>query len=229
MIEKNQFPDYCILKFDEWFENFNHQLYDACDNVSKDHVTLCKKILTEKTWDSEEENNIAYITGTLFKGLEEFVELAKQTRDGKWHLDHARTEIVWRIMWNCIERFDFCKLYFDAEDFRWMVNILKELRDDFAVHFGPGLYSSPEILIKKETCSICNKDTRACMHIAGNLYNGEMCYTVPQEMVLHSVSLVKIPRDYRCRLWPWGMDEDHTFSSLIMVFFQIDDWLRDEF
>lgn len=228
MITKEEFPTFCLERFDAWFNHFKHQQYPECDEISDSHVQLCNKILTEKTWDSEEENNISYITGVLFAGLKEFVQLAQLTKDRKWHLDQPRTENVWNLLWNCDERFGFCDTYFKHEDFTWILRILKELKKDFILHFGPGLYSSPEILFKNETCSICQKDTRACLHISGKLYNGIMCYSMPQEVQLRSVSIVKIPRDPRCRIWAWNFNDDNTYSTPIYIFFTIDDWLTND-
>jgi hypothetical protein len=228
MISKNSFPDHCIEQFEQWVEKFSNRKYKLCNKKSDKHIKLCKEILYKNIWESENENNIAYITGVLFKGLKEFIQLAELTRDQKWHLDNKRTEKVWGLMWNCIDRFRFCSPYIVSGDFLWIQETLEKLNDDFVKHFGYGLYSSPEIMIKKEICSICKKDPRCCLHINGNLYNGSMCYIIPTEMDLRSISLVAVPRDPRCRLWPWNMTEEMTFTAAIMVLFRIDDWLTED-
>lgn len=228
MILKVDFKNHCLLEFEKWFEYFKHRNYDFCKKVSDNHIELCRDILLQKVWDAEEENNVAYITGVLFKGLIEFVQLAELTKDRKWHIDIKRTERVWGLMWNCIDRFKFSSKHFVAEGFSWIQKILEELKYDFVNYFGHGIYASPEILIKKEICSICNEDTRACNHLSGTLYNGRMCCSVPQEIQMKSVSLVTFPKDPRCRLWKWNMTEERTFTTPIMVLFRIDDWLIDE-
>lgn len=228
MISKDNFTKYCINQIDYWFKDFYKRKYLNCNNIAAKHIDLCRGILNKNLWDTEEENNVAFMTGTLFKGLTECIQLAELTRDRKWHLDNKRTEEIWGLLCNCFDRFEFCSSYFKADDFTWVKENLRKLRDDFVVHFGHGMYSSPEILFKKEICSVCNKDTRACLHIGGNLYNGVMCYSIPQKIELRSVSLVTIPRDPRCRLWSWNMTENMTFTTSIMVFFRIDDWLVDK-
>ena len=228
MNPKDNIIKYSSEQIDSWFNYFRLNKYDKCNNVAFKHIELCREVLQKQFRDSEEENNVAFIAGTLFKGLTECVQLAELTKDKKWHLDHKRTEDIWGLMWNCIDRFEFCSPSVKADDFIWLMDKLQELRKDFVNHFGQGIYSSPELLYKKELCSICNKDTRACLHIGSKLYNGKMCYSIPQKIEPRSVSLVTIPRDPRCRIWSWNMKEDRTFTTAIMVFFRIDDWLVDK-
>jgi len=228
MIQKEDFLEHCSREFRKWFENFMQHNYEVCNDISTNQISLCKEILQEKLWETENENNTAYITGTLFKGLTEFVKLAELTRDQKWHNDTKKIESIWRLMWNCIDRFQFCSSYLKSEGLTWILKILQGLKDNFDKHFGYGMYASPDILIKNEICSVCKKDTRACMHLNGQLYNGVMCYGIPQKIEMQSVSLVTVPRDPRCRIWSWNMTKENTFTTPILVLFRIDDWLTDK-
>jgi len=228
MVSENDFNEYCISKIENWFKFFKSKDYTACNEITTVHVNLCKQILDEEQFgDSEEANNLAYITGVLFKGFSEYVQLAEFTRNSGWAADNKKTEEIWNLMWNCYDRFKFCKGKFFAEDFDKMLVTLDKLKENFIGNFGHGLYSSPEILIKKEICSICEQDSRACLHFTGQLYNGVMCYSVAQKFDLKSVSLVTVPRDPRCRMWLWNLKEDNTISGAIMVLFRIDDWLNE--
>jgi hypothetical protein len=228
MILKEDFNEHCNVEFSKWNENFMSREYDKCNEISSIHINICKKILQNRLWDSENENNTAYSTGTLFKGLTEFVQLAELTRDQKWHNDFKKIETIWSLIWNCTDRLQFCSNYLNPDGLTWILKILQGLKDDFDKHFGYGIYASPDILIKKEICSVCKKDIRACMHINGKLYNGIMCLSIPQETEMKSVSLVTVPRDPRCRLWSWNMTKDDTYTTAILVLFRIDDWLIDE-
>jgi hypothetical protein len=58
------------------------------------------------------------------------------------------------------------------------------------------LFASPEFLKKKIACSVCRRriNPRAsCGHKKGNLYNGEMCHHIVEEVDLLSISLVEKP------------------------------------
>ena len=160
MISKDHFKKDCIEQFEKWFQNFTQSQYPVCNEICNNLISLCREILQTKVWDTEEDNNVAYITGVLFKGLTEFIQLAELTRDTQWPFDNKRTETIWGLMWNAIDRFEYCKRYFQSEDFSWIQNKLQELHENFKSNFGHGLYLSPEILIKKESCSICKQDTQ---------------------------------------------------------------------
>lgn len=228
MILKAQFKQYCIDQIEKWFENLKKRNYSICNSIANDQLKLCKEILKKRIWnDDEEENNIAFICGVLFKGFSEFVKLAGLTRNINWPKDNKKTETIWNLMWNCLDRFDFCYRYFKGDDFNWIIAKLSQLESNFMENFGSGLYSSPEILIKKEICSICQQDIRICAHISGELYSGIMCYGVPNDIQIRAISLVTVPRDPRCRMWPWNMKEDRTLTGTVMTFFRIDDWLTD--
>jgi hypothetical protein len=58
------------------------------------------------------------------------------------------------------------------------------------------LFASPEFLKKKIACSVCRrriKPRASCGHKKGNLYNGEMCHHIVEEVDLLSISLVEQP------------------------------------
>lgn len=58
------------------------------------------------------------------------------------------------------------------------------------------LFASPEFIKKKIVCSVCKRRVTpraSCGHKKGNLYNGEMCFHIVEEMDLISISLVEQP------------------------------------
>lgn len=222
---QNDYNWYCSSQFELFFKNYKKKNYRICTRICSKHIEISKMILSKNLWTNESNNNVAYTAGVLFQGLSEFILLAGLTRDEKWHLENKRTERIWGLMWNCIDRFNFVFIHFKNDNFKWIINRLNLLKENFVAIFGYGLFSSPEIMISKETCNICQKDVRACEHLNGKLYNGVMCSSVAEKFELRSVSLVRIPRDPRCRIWKWNMTEENTYGSIIMTLFRIDDWL----
>ena len=226
MISKDCFLNYSLGQLDKWFCSYKSRRCRRCNRIAIQHTAMCRDILVAKQWNnSEQENNVAFIMGVLFKGLSEFVQLAEITRDKKWHMNHYKTEKVWKLMWNCIDRFRFSATFLESNDFTFIQSKIKGLQKFFIDNFGYGVYSSPDILIKDEVCSICKNDSRACFHIPGTLYNGVMCCSIPQQVEIKSVSLVTVPRDPRCRIWPWNATGELTYSIMVMTLFRIDDWL----
>lgn len=224
-MEKSSFNDECLNRVQYWYKSFYKKDYVECDRISEEQIKISREVLQNRTFgDSSTEYDTAFVMGVLFKGFIEFTQLALLTRDTEWPKDQQRTESIWQLMCNCIDRFDFCRKILLSSDFNMQLESLEGLRQNFLQNFGNGIYASPEIYIKKEICSICEQDTRACLHLPGNLYNGKMCYSVPQDMEMKTVSLVTIPRDPRCRMWHWNLKEDNTITGAILTLFRIDDW-----
>ena len=62
------------------------------------------------------------------------------------------------------------------------------------------VFMSTGTLNKKEVCSICKRSPfdQSCVHITGNLYMGEMAYTMVEVEEILEVSVVFNPADKRC-------------------------------
>lgn len=64
------------------------------------------------------------------------------------------------------------------------------------VIFPYKLFLSAEILKKKKKCSVCDKEIsirNSCGHIAGEIYNGEMCHRIVTKVDILGVSFVENP------------------------------------
>lgn len=63
------------------------------------------------------------------------------------------------------------------------------------------IFSSAELVVSNVKCSICGKDIDSleCVHIAGELYKGEMAYGIVGKIdVVNAIALVEHPLDKRC-------------------------------
>lgn len=92
----------------------------------------------------------------------------------------------------------FLKKHFqyDRKQF-YLFKIEKAIRN-LQVIFPYKIFSSSEILIKKEKCSVCNHEIsirKPCIHIVNEIYNGEMCYRTITEFELLGISLVQNPEN----------------------------------
>jgi hypothetical protein len=58
------------------------------------------------------------------------------------------------------------------------------------------VFGSLEYIIKKKECSICGKEKNpfsSCKHIVGNIYGGEMCYSIVKDIDFLALALVTNP------------------------------------
>ena len=59
---------------------------------------------------------------------------------------------------------------------------------------------SPDMIIRKWECSICQGDFEKCNHEEGALYDGSVCELVARNIEFAGASLVDEPKDPRCRV-----------------------------
>ena len=103
-----------------------------------------------------------------------------------------------------------------------LIDRLNAMDAEFMRVLGPGMYMSPEILVKKELCSVCQQDNKGCDHIPGHLYAGVRCFGIVQDSDLKSISMVMNPRDRRCRIWPWRYKSGTRFESVVATMFRLE-------
>lgn len=102
--------------------------------------------------------------------------------------------------WCQLERIEitlgFLKKHFQFDKNQYKLWHLEKCVKNLQVIYPYKLFLSSEILKKKETCSVCNKETSVrnpCGHIVGEIYNGEMCYRTVTKADLLGVSIVDNP------------------------------------
>ena len=99
-------------------------------------------------------------------------------------------------MWDCIERIEYASGHLtNSEVLTSLLRRIYRLKSWFTEEYGHGLYSSPEILIKREVCSICKRNFKMCAHIAGAIYGGKRCASEPKDFELRSISIVEFPEE----------------------------------
>ena len=220
----------CQSKIPELDNLIRGKKLDEAIKESQQFIDELKFILNERIWSeaSEIDYNNILILAITFKAFKDYAELGKITVKKEWELNNSNLETVWTKLWDCRDRLDYVKDNSESSIIGDIYKNLDRLLGEYKKHFGDGLYASPEILIKKEHCSICKADIRACNHIKGYGYSGVICYGIPQDFEMTTVSLVEVPKDPRCRMWPWRRKEKMVFEMAILTMFQIDDFLKDE-
>ena len=190
-------------------------------------IDRCKSILKEiKFGEASSKRSKALVFGILSRSLQNFTDLSEIIRTPNLGKRHDFVEKAWTALCDCSERIEYaagcCKPHSTIE---WVFSEIERYEEAFQDALGPGLYFSPEILIKKETCSICGQDLRACNHISGYIYDGMRCYSIPNDIQSKSISIVEYPTDRRCRIWPWQVIDDRIVGGYILTTFSMDDFL----
>jgi hypothetical protein len=112
----------------------------------------------------------------------------------------------------------------------FIFDVLKMVESTIFQHYGKGVYSSPEIMVKSVECNICHSDFRRCSHIVNNIYNGIICKMVVTDLEFTGAALVDSPRDLRCRIWPWRATKEgdgmQIKGALMLTSFNLQDFLE---
>jgi len=197
-------------------------------------LDCCKKIKKIPEISEVTQNNLT-LFAIFFKGLEELTELLIIQDDKNWTSDTKNIEIVWNLLQNSEDRLKASMRFLpiQPEIIASINKLIDENEQFFLKNFGSGVYSSPEVLIKKTKCSICHLDFRDCDHLQGVLYNGKICKIMGEDIEFHGSALVSEPRDRRCRIWPFNAEKEANGSlliknSIMMTTFSIDDFLEED-
>lgn len=102
--------------------------------------------------------------------------------------------------WCQLERieitFSFLKKHFAFDKVQYHLWSIERAVKNLQVIYPYRIFLSSEILKKRETCSVCNKEAsirNPCGHVVGDIYNGEMCYRTVTEAEILGASIVENP------------------------------------
>ncbi len=112
-------------------------------------------------------------------------------------------EFVWATAHDSITRLERGNLSVNETFLESALERLKNVLRSIDNYYGPGIYTSPELLHSALNCSICGRDTRGCDHEVGFWYDGRRCSVTPVISEALCLAIVDCPVDPRCRIWPW--------------------------
>jgi hypothetical protein len=118
--------------------------------------------------------------------------LAITTRDG-W-LEHPKAvDEAWRLANDAETRLSLVRGMNQSHFAPYRKQILAFF-EIIRERFGEGLYSSWEVEFEKIVCTVCELDTRECVHVPGRWYDGVLCRQRVDKSKLLSISIVRNPR-----------------------------------
>lgn len=210
---------------ESWQERSKAQDWDCADKLLQKALERCKDTLLSS--DDSGEKNTALLNGILVRGLQDATQLFRLVSTEGWGEDTSKIEDAWKNLCDAQERLSYVSTFINLTNLTWLIGHLNAIDAEFMRALGPGIYNSPEILIKKALCSVCGQNIKGCDHIPGHLYNGVLCASIAQEIEPKSVSIVKYPKDRRCRIWPWRSTGENQYRVILMTTFRLDDFLDE--
>lgn len=200
---------------------------DDAINLCEANIKTYKEIHVNLSYENNELFKTVLVLAIIFKGLQEFSFLLNFINSENWHTNTDKLEYYWCKVFDSKDRLNYTKSYCKSPIIDSVIREIIDIENHFNDIFGKGLYSSPEIVMDKFICNICNIDTRGCLHIEGNIYGSKICRYKAVNPRLRAVALVEKPRDPRCRIWSWNLKEDNTLETAVLVAFTPDDFLHE--
>jgi hypothetical protein len=223
---------YCDTMIKSWRTYYKQERYDEALAVTSKFIAELKPIYNERLYgegnDEGESYTYIYLFLMLAKSFEDLINLAQLTKDKAWPEDNKKTELIWQVLWDAKERLDkFNSHCLESGLFENIYKQLKRLEMYFYDYFGKGVYMSPVIKIKKAICSICGLNIKACNHIPGNIFHGNPCREVVEDMEIYGADMVQSPHDMRCRIWPWNFIDKNRMNVRVMNLNQLDGFIKE--
>lgn len=221
----NLFLKQILEKAVSWQERSKAKKWDCADKLLQKALEICKDTLASS--NDSGKTNTALLSGILIRGLQDATQLFRLVSTEGWGEDTSKIEDAWRNLCDAQDRISYVSTFTNLTNLTWLIGHLNAVDAEFMRAFGPGIYNSPEILIKKELCSVCGQNIKGCNHIPGHLYDGVHCTGIPKDIELKSVSIVMYPEDRRCRIWPWCFTGENQVEAPILTIFRLDDFLDE--
>ena len=177
------------------------------------------------------ERNKLLIFAIIFRGLLDYLELLNTLAIHDWYKKPKCVEKAWIQLCDCKDRLRYISRFYNNGTVESVIKSIGSIEQIFEKIFGKGLYMSIDASAEKELCNICGNDIRTCSHIEGEIYDGNICVPIPQNLRGRAVALVENPADPRCRIWPWNSrDEGDTIVNecTILTCFSVDDFINEE-
>jgi len=215
-----------------WLDELgNRHITDARRVAAKAVTALKNHLLAKPAGWSDSDLDIAFAAAVLFRSIHDFTFLVEETIYPEWVSDHDKVERIWCRFCNCRERFEFAQGLAQGPIVDQLSRFLAEIERAFVSTYGHGTYISLTLVIDELVCSICDCDLRGCEHSPGNLYAGRLCRGVARRIRFRESgnvgSLVQVPRDPRCRVWPWQA-KNRPCEILYLATFKIDDFMEQD-
>lgn len=177
---------------------------------------------TSSANNGESLRNHCKVLSILFAAIKDYCKLMRITHDESYLRNPRETEKAWHSYCSCHYRLEFIKIHIPSVEEGPIIPELNNFRQRIDSLFGSGhCYVSPEVTVSKLLCSVCNERIDSCLHMPGQLYDGQICRMVPDRISdVRPFAIVDSPRDLRNRIWPWrsSVSEDNQIRINVRLF-----------
>jgi len=179
----------------EYLNNKNLEL----DSSVLDKIVLLKNKAIANC--NEKVANELYLLQSIFNIQNNYIQM--------YNLLKNNSDEGYEKSWILREKIDIqMQIHRNSHDYNYdfaMIKFIDEAIKRYKYLYPYKLFSSREMVIKKERCSICGKVRSIrnnCEHIPGKIYMGQMCYSIVEDAELKGFAIVENPED------------DYTFLKL---------------
>ncbi|WP_251555068.1 YecA family protein [Neobacillus muris] len=175
-----------------------------------DQLSEFKKIAVNKG-DQEEAKNI-WCLEQVYKVINHFLTAYKQLEKKEYY-----------SAWCKLERADielhFLRRHLDYSGNKYGLEFIENIINQLQKLFPYQVFSSRESTVKKWRCSICNQVIslrNSCGHEIGEIYNGEQCFRIAEDIEFHGIAIVTNPFDKFAVLFPEGKEYNYAMLENLM-------------
>lgn len=159
---------------------------------------------------------VMYRVRLALNALRDVANLELIMANSSWISYPKAVVAAWQLSHDANERLR-CLGNIDSDTRSKCLNAIRRVWTSIQERYGEGLYNSCEFVFDSLVCTICKSDLRGCDHIPGRWYEDQLCQGRAEGIELVASSLVRNPRDPRCRIWPWQWDESlSVFHNILM-------------
>lgn len=126
---------------------------------------------------------------------------------------------AWRLFARINTNLSFIRENFGHFGNEYKLVFIESIIKQYEKVFPNYIFSSREMLIKSEKCSICGKKISLrgrCNHIPGKLYMGELCIKIVTDLEFLGVAIVKNPFDKYAVIQIEGQEYDYSHLEELM-------------
>lgn len=175
-----------------------------------DELSELKRIAVNQD-DQEEAKNI-WCLEQVYKVINHFLTAYKQLVDKEYYkawckLDRADIEL------------HFLRRHLNYSGNKYNLEYIEKNINQLQKLFPYQLFSSRESTIKTWKCSICNEVItlrNSCGHEVGEIYNGEQCFRIAEDIEFHAIALVTNPFDKYAVLFPENKEYNYAMLESLM-------------
>ena len=194
-IDKMQYPfgEEIIPLIKSGFENLKKKNYDSAIIDCRNGKEICETLKVEAIKEKDEYSaNLSF----LFKVYFELI-IAISTF---WKLcDNADYQDAWSFLQDALGTVSMLNRFIENES-QLSIDKISKYLSQIEKLYPYVNFCSIAYITKKMTCSICKRSPydSECNHITGDLYWGEMAYSVVEEIEPNHVAITKNPMNKSC-------------------------------